>query len=75
MRAMNHLSEVLWHNAVYLSESITAWVLVCFAHIIGLSVEHPIIIDILPYIQLVVYVLAGVTSIATLYKIHKDLKK
>lgn len=70
-----HLPHVLWNNAVYISESVTAWVLVAFAHIIGLSVDHPIIIDILPYIQLVVYILAGCTSLATLWKIKKELKK
>lgn len=70
-----HLPHVLWNNVVYISESATAWVLVAFAHIIGLSVDHPIIIDILPYIQLVVYILAGCTSLATLWKIKKELKK
>lgn len=73
---MTHdIPHVLWNNAVYISESVTAWVLVAFAHIIGLSVDHPIIIDILPYIQLVVYILAGCTSLATLWKIKKELKK
>lgn len=72
---MEHFREALWHNMTYIVESSTAWILVAFSHVIGLSIQHSIVVDVLPYIQLISLLLACVASGYTIYKIRKDLKK
>lgn len=72
---IEHFKEALWHNMTYVVESSTAWLLVAFSHVIGLQIQHPIVIDVLPYIQLISLLLACVASAYTIYKIRKDLKK
>lgn len=75
---VEHIMQVksaLWHNINYVLESTTAWGLVVFSHVIGLQVTHPIVVDLLPYVQLMSLILASFASCYTIYKIRKDLKK
>lgn len=72
---IEHFKEAVWHNITYVVESSAVWCLVAFGHVIGLQVQHPIIVDVLPYVQLISLLLACVASAYTIYKIRKDLKK
>lgn len=72
---IHRLTEAISHNSTYVLEAITAWVLVIFGNIVGRTVEHPVIVDVLPYVQLVSLILASCASIYTIYKIRKDLNK
>jgi len=72
---MQNYITVFHHNLLFIIESVFAWFLVGFAHIVGLTVETTFVAELLPYIQLAVYALAGATSVFTMYKIHMDLKK
>ncbi len=71
---MTDLKTAIAHNLLYVIESVFTWFLVCFAHVIGMTI-HSDFVDILPIVQFVVYILAGATSILTMYKISKELKK
>jgi hypothetical protein len=75
MHRIVHLHQVLDHNAGYILDTATAWMLVIFSHIIGDIVQYNPITNILPYIQLVSLLFASCASALTIYKILKDLKK
>lgn len=72
---IEHFKEAVWHNINYVVESSVAWCLVGFGHVIGLRIQHPVIVDVLPYVQLISLLLACCASAYTIYKIRKDLKK
>jgi len=75
MHRILHLQDALNHNAGYILDSATAWMLVIFSHIIGSIVEDNSVAHILPYVQLVSLLFASCASALTIYKILKDLKK
>ncbi len=68
------IKAALTHNLTYVVESLFGWSLVATGHVVGLTIEQPFIQEILPWVQLVVYLLAGATSLFTLYKIRKDIR-
>ena len=69
------IGNAISHNTHFILESICAWVLLAFSHVIGGVVETPLVVNILPYVQLVALLLASTASAFTIYKIKNDLKK
>lgn len=75
MEALLQLKYALWHNVNYVIETSFVWILVAFTHVLGMTPAQPVVIDILPYVQLVSLLLASAASGFTIYKIRKDLRR
>lgn len=69
------IANAIAHNTHFILETIVIWVLVAFSHVIGGVIETPLIVNILPYVQLVALLLASTASAFTIYKIKLDLEK
>ena len=71
----NMIQHSLSINTPHILETMCAWMLLVFSHVVGMVIDVPLVSQILPYIQIIGIGLASTASMMTIYKINVDLKK